>query len=110
MRFLLDQNLSPSLKDTIMERFPGTIHVRDVRLQSADDEIIWTYAAQHGFTIVSKDADFRQRSFLLGHPPRVVWIRRGNCSTSEIESILEAQHDILIAFEQNQEASFLALG
>ena len=110
MKFLLDQNLSPRLKDALVERYPGTIHVRDVGLQSADDEIIWSYAAQHGLTIVSKDADFRQRSFLLGHPPRVVWIRRGNCSTTEIESILEAQHENLIAFEQNQEASFLALG
>lgn len=110
MRFLLDQNLSPRLKDALVERYPGTIHVRDVGLQSADDETIWSYAAQHGLTIASKDADFRQRSFLLGHPPRVVWIRRGNCSTAEIEAILEAQHDNILEFEQNQEASFLALG
>jgi predicted nuclease of predicted toxin-antitoxin system len=110
MRFLLDQNLSPRLKDALLERYPGTIHVRDVGLQFADDEAIWSYAAQNGFTIASKDADFRQRSFLFGQPPRVVWIRMGNCSTSEIESILEAQHDTIRAFEENQDAAFLALG
>ena len=31
-------------------------------------------------------ADFRQMSFLFGAPPKVVWIRLGNCSTEEILS------------------------
>lgn len=29
---------------------------------------VWRYAAEHGFTVVSKDAD--ERSFLLGHPQK----------------------------------------
>jgi predicted nuclease of predicted toxin-antitoxin system len=33
---------------------------------------------------VSKDTDFHQRSFLFGGPPKVVWIRLGNCSTEDI--------------------------
>ena len=40
---------------------------------------IWQYTGDHGLTIVSKDSDFRQLSFTLGLPPRVVWIRRGDC-------------------------------
>ena len=36
---------------------------------------------REGYTIVTKDADFRQRSFLLGPPPKVIWIGLGNCST-----------------------------
>jgi hypothetical protein len=47
---------------------------------------VWHYAAEEGFTILSKDADFHERSFLLGHPPKVIWIRRGNCSTDEVLS------------------------
>ena len=109
MRFLFDQNLSPRLKDLLAEIFPGVLHVRDVGLQSSDDEAIWRYAAQHGLTIVSKDADFRQRSFLFGHPPKVIWIRRGNCSTPEVEDILRANYDNLVAFEQDGEGSFLTL-
>ena len=59
--------------------------------------VVWTYAKDHEFTIVSKDSDFRQMSFTFGHPPKVIWIRRGNCSTSEIESILRDRHDDMIA-------------
>jgi predicted nuclease of predicted toxin-antitoxin system len=109
MRFLFDQNLSPRLKDLLADLYPGTIHVRDVGLQSADDEAVWNYEAQQGLTVVSKDSDFRQRSFLFGHPPKVVWIRRGNCSTTEVEGMLRAHHDNLVAFEQDEGGSFLAL-
>jgi predicted nuclease of predicted toxin-antitoxin system len=45
--------------------------VRDVGLSTASDAAVWQYAAQHGFTIVTKDADFDQRSFLFSHPPKV---------------------------------------
>ncbi len=108
-RFLFDENLSPRLKETLADLYPGTIHVRDVGLQSAEDEAVWSYAAQHGLTTVSKDSDFRQRSFLYGHPPKVVWLRRGNCSAADVEALLRAHHNNLIAFEQDEESSFLAL-
>jgi predicted nuclease of predicted toxin-antitoxin system len=70
---------------------------------------VWTYAREHGLTICSKDADFHQRSFLYGHPPKVVWIRRGNCSTREIEALLRASASILAEFERSEQDSFLAL-
>ena len=109
MKLLLDQNLSPRLVHTLGTVYPGTAHVREVGLQAADDDTVWTYAADHGFVIVSKDADFHQRSFVLGHPPKVVWIRRGNCSTVEIEGILRSRAAELVAFERNDQEAFLAL-
>lgn len=109
MKLLLDQNLSPRLVHSLAATYPGTSHVRDVGLQAADDEAVWAYAEEHGFVIVSKDADFHQRSFLLGHPPKVVWIRRGNCSTEAIEVLLLSHTAELLAFERTEEESFLAL-
>jgi len=41
-----------------------------------------------GYLIVSKDSDFHERSLLNGYPPKVVWIKRGNCSTRQIEMLL----------------------
>ena len=34
----------------------------------------WAYARDHGYTIVSKDNDFRQYAFLYGPPPKVLWL------------------------------------
>ena len=82
MKLLFDQNLSHKLLLLLVSLYPGSIHVRNVGLKTAYDAAIWNYAQQHGLTIVTKDIDFFHRSMILGHPPKVVWIRTGNCSTS----------------------------
>ncbi len=109
MKLLLDQNLSHRLARALVDIYPESVHVRDVGLNMASDTIIWEYAKQYGFTIVSKDADFHQRSFVLGYPPKVVWIRRGNCSTKAIESILRNQFEIMQTFYTDTMATFLIL-
>lgn len=109
MKLLFDQNLSPRLVDALTHLFPGSTHVRDVALARADDMTVWEFAAQHGYAIVSKDSDFRQLSFLQGAPPKVIWIRRGNCTTREIEHILRLRHRDILTFDEDPEASFLAL-
>ncbi|HED03224.1 MAG TPA: hypothetical protein ENI60_00400 [Candidatus Fraserbacteria bacterium] len=97
MKLLFDQNLSHRLVSVLASLYPGSVHVRDLGLKTADDDAVWKYALEHGFTIASKDADFRQRSFLFSHPPKVVWIRLGNCSTQDIEALLRARHGDLLA-------------
>lgn len=109
MKLLFDQNLSPRLVKALNDLYPDSVHARDVGLTDALDETVWDYAARNGLIIVSKDSDFHQRSFLFGHPPKVVWIRRGNCTTNQIESILRAHHADLLRFEQDTEGAFLTL-
>ena len=62
------------------------------------------------FIIASKDSDFHQRSFLFGDPPKTVWIRRGDCSTSKIEGVLRKHYSDLKGFDRDEQGSFLALG
>lgn len=110
MRLLFDQNLSPRLVSALADLYAGSKHVRHVGLQDADDAMVWAYAAEHGFVIVSKDSDFHQRSFLFGHPPKVVWIRLGNCTTSMVEEALRNRSSDLEAFARDEESSFLVVG
>ena len=110
MRLLFDQNLSPRLVRILADAYPGSSHVRDLGLHSADDESIWEWARHEGFVIVSKDEDFHQRSFLLNHPPKVIWVRLGNCSTDDIAQLLKRRQDEIAAFEADAVAAFLALG
>jgi predicted nuclease of predicted toxin-antitoxin system len=58
--------------------------VRDVGLARADDAAVWAFAREGGFTIVTKDGDFHQMSFVRGAPPKVIWMRVGNCSTDQM--------------------------
>ncbi len=68
MKLLFDQNLSYRLVQSLQEEYPDSSHVREVGLQEASDAVVWQYAAQQGFAIVTKDADFHQRSFTLWVP------------------------------------------
>ena len=109
MRLIFDQNLSPMLIGLLSDLFPGSIHVRDAGLHASGDESVWDHAIQQQFVIISKDSDFRQRSFLFGSPPKVVWIRRGNCTTIEIEALIRSHYQDLLTFDQTVSAAFLAL-
>jgi predicted nuclease of predicted toxin-antitoxin system len=78
---LFDENLSPHLPRLVADLFAGGLHVRDVGLARADDSAVWEYAQNHELVIVTKDDDFRQRSFLYGAPPKVIWVHLGDRRT-----------------------------
>ena len=109
MKLLFDENLSPRLVEQLKAEFPNSLHVRDAGLERALDDAVWSYARENGFVIVSKDADFHQLSFLFGPPPKVIWIRRGNCSTTEIAALRRDHQSDILRFDQDDEGAFLAL-
>lgn len=109
MSFLFDENLSPQLTPVLAAVYPGRCHVRDVGLARADDAAVWQFAITHGHTIVSKDTDFHQLSFLHGPPPKVVWIRLGNCSTQQVAELLREREREIRGFLAEPAAAFLVL-
>jgi predicted nuclease of predicted toxin-antitoxin system len=88
MRLLFDANLSPLLVRHLKDLYPGSLHVEQINEVSAQDPEIWNYAKENDLIIVTKDSDFEAMSQLSNEPPKIIWIRRGNCSTAEIEEIL----------------------
>jgi predicted nuclease of predicted toxin-antitoxin system len=84
MRLLLDQNLSHRLLVELADLFPESLHVRSLGLAEADDLVIWEYAIANDLIIVTQDADYSDWNKLRGSPPKIVWIRCGNASVTEI--------------------------
>jgi len=109
VKLLFGENLSYKLVRLLADLFPDSVHVRNIGLKSADDPIVWQYAKEQGFVIVSKDSDLHQRSFVFGHPPKIVWIRLGNCSTLDVERLLRRNSDVITIFQTDEIASFLSL-
>jgi predicted nuclease of predicted toxin-antitoxin system len=107
LRLLFDQNLSYKLVELLSDIYPDSKHVKALDLHKADDLEIWEFSKTKDYIIVSKDSDFHQYSFVYGPPPKVVWISKGNCSTSEIEAILREHKNDLKSFLDNPQASFL---
>lgn len=89
MRLIFDQNLSFKLVALLADDFPGSTHVREVNLAEAGGLDVWEYARDNDLVIVSKDEVFHQLSFLHGPPPKVVWLRLGNCTTADITADIE---------------------
>lgn len=107
MKLLIDENLSPDLVGLVRDEYPGSTHVRDLGLRGASDRRIWEHARDHGFVIVSKDDDFRQRSLLEGAPPKVVWLQVGNAGTTPIAGLLREQARRLRRFAGEEESALL---
>lgn len=108
-RLLFDENLAPSLPQRLADLYPESVHVRDVGFATADDEQIWLHARECGYLIVTKDDDFRQRSFLRGAPPKVIWTRLGNCTTADVERALRDRFAMIAAFAEDEMAALLVV-
>ena len=98
MKLLFDQNLSPKLVSIFSINFENCQHLQEIGFGELDDLLVWEYAKTNGYTIVSKDSDFNNLVSYFGFPPKVIWLRRGNCSTKTIIEILNQNLDIIKAF------------
>ena len=109
MKLLFDQNLSPRLVRLLSDVFPDSNHVSTIGLETSTDSEVWEYARTNGFTLVTKDADFGDLSVLRGFPPKTIWIRKGNCKTSDIEAILRNNFAAILKLENDDEIGLLTL-
>jgi predicted nuclease of predicted toxin-antitoxin system len=109
MKLLFDHNLSPQLVKRLSDVFPDANHVAPAGLAEASDVSVWLYARDHGCTIVTKDSDFSDLSVLRGSPPKVIWLRLGNCTTRQIEDALRRNHDEVVFFVSDPAATVLEI-
>jgi len=109
VKLLLDQNLSPKLVRRLADLYPDSSHVFLIGLDTASDRVIWEYARANQFIVVTKDADFCDLSVVWGFPPKVIWIRRGNCTTAEVESILRSNSESVRSLTEDDSAGVLTL-
>ena len=109
MKLVLDQNLSFKLIPSLNQTFPGSKHVKDFGLTGRDDEAIWELAADQDFAIVSKDSDFLHKSLLRGHPPKVIQLQVGNCSTQHLRNLFIRDENIIKEFLSNPTEALLVM-
>jgi predicted nuclease of predicted toxin-antitoxin system len=109
VKLLFDHNISPSLIRLLHDLFPGSNHVYHLNLHEVDDPIIWTYAGERQFIVVSKDVDFSELSMVAGFPPKLVWLKLGNCRTFDIESSIRANYDAIRDMYEDPQRGILIL-
>lgn len=95
---LFDQNISPKITRLVAAAYPGATHTRLAGLEDASDLQIFDFAKAHHLHIVTFDADFADLSVILGHPPKIIWLRTGNLTTLVIGHLMSENQERIVAF------------
>jgi len=101
MKLLFDEKLPARLAEDVADLDPGSAHVLTLGLGGASDREIWDRAA---------DEEFHRLSVLLGPPPKVVWLRLGNCVTADVRHLLRFRALQILAFAERTEEALLEPG
>ena len=110
VKLLFDEQLSERLCSLLHDVLPDALHVRELDAGGAPDTRVWRLAQENGCMIVTKDDDFHRLSVLRGAPPKVVWLRTGNCTTEDVASLLRRHAAAIQQFAHEAGATILELG
>ncbi|MFI5161436.1 MAG: DUF5615 family PIN-like protein [Sphingobacteriales bacterium] len=103
VRLIADENISWRIKKLIPqwdilpsnEISPG---------KRSTDALIWKFAKENQYHILTFDEDFSELQNLYSFPPKIIWLRTGNISTKMISDRLIGLENEIISFIENTEA------
>ncbi len=106
MKLLIDQNISHRIIQKIGSSFDIIRHVKDIGLYDENDCKIFIYARENQYDgIITIDEDFVKLVDAFSIPPKIIWVRTGNCSTDFLANLLNNKSDKIKAFLNNPEFS-----
>ena len=108
-KLLFDNNISHRVLARIEDIFPHSNHVMLESLDESSDEKVWFFARSNNYTIVTKDSDFNDLAIYKGTPPKIIWIKLGNCKVVEIENILRQNVDAIKIFLNESNSAILEI-
>ena len=99
MRILVDQNISHRIIPKLKNIFDEIFHVKEFELIYASDLEIFKFAKNNKFdAVITLDVDFQNILYEQSLPPKIIWLRTGNCPTSALVDILVRNSDIIKNF------------
>ena len=99
MKILIDQNISHRVIPHIQAEFQNVEHVRNLGLTDANDFQIFQFARKNQFDVIfTLDEDFNNLQLEHSIPPKIVWFRVGNCSTTLLASIIIEKSEVIKNF------------
>lgn len=96
MKVLCDVHISYKIVRFFRKKGIETLHVNELPDKwFTKDAVISRLADAEGFTVITKDMDFKNSHFIQNTPLRLIRIALGNISNIELLAILEAHFELL---------------
>jgi predicted nuclease of predicted toxin-antitoxin system len=108
MKLLFDQNSSFRIERQIDSIFSNSKHCSNLGLLNTDDTVIWEFAKNNDYAVVTFDSDFYDIRLLKGTPPKIIWIRKGNLTTKKNIETLEDKRSAIKDFLTNPDKKEIA--
>ncbi|MBF9251861.1 DUF5615 family PIN-like protein [Pontibacter sp. 172403-2] len=109
MKLLFDQNISPKIVKQLSDVFPDSKQVRHVGLEDASDVTIFEYAKRNNYAIVTFDSDYVDLNVVRGIPPKIIWLKTGNLTTTSISDLLKKNISLIQNFLLSGEKEILEI-
>lgn len=109
LKLLFDQNISFRLIDRIHNDFPLSHSLRVLGLNDATDFEIWKSAKKNNYVIVTFDSDFLDLNTLYGSPPKIIWLRTGNMTMTNLAQLLINRKIVINKFFEEENAEILQI-
>ena len=111
MKLLLDANVSWRLLPILEEHFGECVHTDDIpELEfPAKDTKIWQYAKDNGYAVITRDNDFNDLISIRGFPPKIIWLRTGNCSRKYTADLLIRSKQAIENLLKSEESGLLEI-
>lgn len=103
MKLLLDQNISYRVVKNISGVYPNVRHVSSLGLLNEEDLLIWNFAKDEDYTIVTFDSDFYELQLTKGFPPKIIWLRFGNSTKSALTNFFLDRRETIEMFLRDKE-------
>jgi predicted nuclease of predicted toxin-antitoxin system len=102
MKFLCDVHISYKVVNLLLSLGFECIHVNNIlnKWHTKDNDIC-SYADNGDFTIITKDADFKDSFLIKGAPKKLIKINLGNIANTELIQIIISNIDTIIKLDSN---------
>jgi predicted nuclease of predicted toxin-antitoxin system len=109
MKFLIDAQLPPSLKELFLTKGYDCIHTFDLELgNNTPDNIINKISVEEKRILITKDSDFFQSFIIKKEPYKLIFVKLGNTSKNELLNFFSDKFSEIISTIQEEDMMLIS--
>jgi len=108
MKFLIDAQLPPSLKNLFISKGFDCLHTLDLDLKNeTPDSVINFISINEERVVITKDTDFLKSFLLKKQPYKLILVKLGNTSKNEVINFFQNKFNEIIKRVESESLIFL---